>query len=145
MEDWSDEVAKDDWREYILGLTVITDHNLALPGLRHLTSLGRVCTEFNHDTHLRIKNHSLRNHCKDELLVLIFITLCGSGLNLTSGSLVLPGCCIICLLLSILLYRLDLAYPSYFHLLTASVLKEILLRDDLVGVLSSKINVLYFL
>jgi len=145
LEDWSDEITEDDWAKYILGLAVVADYNLALPRLRHLTGLGRVSTELDHDTHLGIEDHSLGDHCKDELCILFTFLLLSGGLDLASRSLVLPGGSFIGLLIGVFLNWLDLTYPGNLHLLTASVFKEELFGHDLVSVLSSEVNVLVLL
>ena len=75
LQNGSDEVTEDvrvyDW----LGLAVITDDSLALPGLRHLADLGRIRAELDHDTVLRVQDYSIRDNGEHKFLLFLFLFL----------------------------------------------------------------------
>jgi len=63
-----DEIAENSGVPNRLGLPITACLNLTLPRLSHSSSLGGVGTEFDHDTHLWVEDHSLRHNREDELL-----------------------------------------------------------------------------
>ena len=141
LQNRSDEVTKHIRVENGFGFAVVANHSLTLPGLLHLAGLGRVCSEFDHDTHLRVKHHCVRNHSEDKLGLFLLFLFAFRGSHTTCSSLVSFFLSGFRFLLIRFLGGLDLSDPGDTHGLAATVLKEELLCDDFVGVLCSKINV----
>ena len=139
LQGWSDEGTEDVRVKYGFGLPITADDYLALPGLRDLANLERVCSEFNHDSHLRVESDLIGHDGEDKLLFFLLFFLAWESYGFRG---LLLGFFSFGLLSTLLfLFHLLLSGPDDLHRLPASILKEELPWNIFVGVFGAEVDV----
>lgn len=128
-----DEVAKNITEVNWLGLSLISDEDLALPLFKELADCRCIRADFNHDAHLGVQ-HDLCRSDREHLRLF--------GLLLFGQSRCFGVILSILRFVRLLLFFFALTSPDDLHRLSATVFEEELLYDVLVGVFRTKVDLL---